>query len=323
MARLIESVFGHEEHIDSLIHLKLNNRWPHAFLFVGPSAIGKKKLALAFAQMLICEQSDTACGVCGPCLRVAKLQSENLTIIEPDTSLVKPVIKVDAIRGLLDALSLASLGGKRVVLIDEAFTMNPQAANTLLKTLEEPFENVYFFLIGQSVQQFLPTIRSRSQVVRFSSLSVANLKRIKPGLPEWAYDSARGQVDRLVQMTSNDGLEKRAEAFTFLQQFIEDADFLKSANWRQQVKDRSWSNMTIGAWLQVICGALAFKAQAKGLTHLVSDIQTEQIKKLAPVTAEKLLKLSEYLLQAERDIAGNLDPVLVFEKMWVEYARVG
>lgn len=300
----------------------MNDRWPHALLFVGPSAIGKRKLALAMAQMLICEQSETACGICGPCLRVAKQQSENLTVIEPDTSLVKPVIKVDAIRALLDSLALASLGGKRVVLIDQAHTMNPQAANTLLKTLEEPFENVYFFLIGQSVQQFLPTIRSRTQVMRFNSLSPQILARIKPGLPDWAYRGSRGQVDRLMQLTSNDGLEKRADAFDFLQQFIEDTEFLKKGAWRLQAKDRSWSTMTIGAWLQVICEALTVKASPTTLA-VMSDIQALQITKLAAVTSEKLLLLSDYLVQAEKDIAGNFDPVLVFEKMWVDYARVG
>lgn len=325
MARLIESVFGHEEEIKSLIQLKKNNRWPHAFLFVGPAAIGKRKLALAFAQMLICDQSEVACGTCGPCLRVAKEQSENLIVIEPDTSLSKPVIKVDAIRTVLDALSLSSLGGNRVILINEAHLMNQQAANTLLKTLEEPFENVYFFLIGQSVQQFLPTIRSRSQVLRFASLSTNSLKRIKPGLPEWAYASSRGQVDRLVQMTSNEGLEKRADAFDFLQQFIEDTEFLNRPQWRVQAKDRSWSTMTIAAWLQVICDALIFKAQSRSdsAKAVISDIQAAQIQKLAPVTSEKLLKLSNFLIQAEKDISGNLDPVLVFEKMWVDYARVG
>jgi DNA polymerase-3 subunit delta' len=324
LARLIESVFGHEEQIDSLVQLKAQGRWPHAFLFVGPSAIGKRKLALAFAQMLICVEADTACGVCGPCLRVAKEQSENLIVIEPDTALTRPVIKVDAIRALLDSLSLSGLGGNRVIIINEAHLMNPQAANTLLKTLEEPFENVYFFLIGQSVQQFLPTIRSRTQVLRFQSLSTATLRRIKPGIPEWAYQSSRGQIDRLVQITSNEGLEKRAEAFDFLQQFIEDTEFLKSPAWRLQAKDRSWSTMAILSWLQLICDALIFKAQDQAdASKVMSDIQSAQIQKLSPVSSERLLKLSDFFIQAERDIASNLDPVLVFEKMWVSYARVG
>ncbi|MFZ3229768.1 MAG: AAA family ATPase [Pseudobdellovibrio sp.] len=323
MARLIDSIFGHEEQVESLSQLKKNKRWPHAFLFVGPAATGKKKIALAFAQALICEKAELACGVCGPCLRVEKLQSENLIVIEPDTSLVKPVIKVEAIRSLLDALALSSLGGQRVVVINEAHTMNPQAANTLLKTLEEPFENVYFFLIGQSVQQFLSTIRSRTQVVRFPSLSIQNLKSIKPGLPDWAYQGCRGQVDRLIQMTSADGLTKRAEAFLFLEKFIEDADFFKDAQWRLLAKDRSWSTLTIGAWLQVICEALIFKAKPVDGDRVMSDAQIAQIQKITPVPNEKLFKLSEDLIQAQKDIFANLDPVLVFEKMWVSYARMG
>lgn len=323
MARLIESVYGHEAQIDSLVQLKVQNRWPHAFLFVGANSIGKKKLAIAFAQILICEQADVACGQCGPCLRVEKLQSENLTLIEPDTALAKPVIKVEAIRDLLEALSLSSMGGKRVIIINEAFTMNPQAANMLLKTLEEPFENVFFILIGQSVQQFLSTIRSRTQILRFAQLTHANLKRIKPGLPDWAYQSSRGQVDRLVQMTSNDGLEKRAEAFSFFEQFVEDPEFLNDSKWRLQAKDRSWALLAVTSWLQLICDVLTFKAQDMKSSKVVSEIQTIQVNKLIHVPNEKLLQLSDELIQAEKDISAYLDPVLIFEKMWVKYARVG
>jgi hypothetical protein len=91
-----------------------------------------------------------------------------------------------------------------------------------------------------------------------------------------------------------------------------------------QAKDRSWSTMAILSWLQLICDALIFKAQDQAdASKVMSDIQSAQIQKLSPVSSERLLKLSDFLIQAERDIASNLDPVLVFEKMWVSYARVG
>src|SRR3989344_8460275 len=95
MARLLDFIVGHQKNIEKLLSLKLQKRWPHAFLFTGPNAIGKRKVALAFAQMLVCEQSETACGDCGPCLRIAKEQSENLLRLAPDASMAKPVIKVD------------------------------------------------------------------------------------------------------------------------------------------------------------------------------------------------------------------------------------
>ncbi len=323
MARLIETVIGHEENIQKLTRLKTQDRWPHAFLFVGPHSIGKKKLALAFAQMLVCQKSDTACGICGPCLRVEKEQSENLILVEPDTTLAKPVIKVEAIRTVLDSLSLASLSGARVVIIDQAHQMNPQAANALLKTLEEPFENVYFFLIGPELQQFLPTIRSRCQIMGFRALAQAELKTLKPGLADWAYVASRGQLERLKQLTSADGIERRTESYQLLEQFILDKMFLQNNSWRAQVKDKAWTLLTITSWLQMLYSAMmAHALDAKG-TGLLSIEHTKYFNQLKEIAGEKLFQLADELVAAEKEILGNADPVLIFEKMWVHYARVG
>lgn len=184
MARIIDSIVGHQIQIKKLFHLKDSDRWPHAMIFVGPSGTGKKKMALGFAQALVCKIEDHACGSCGACLRIEKMQSENLFILEPDIELAKPLIKVEQIRDLLHSLSLASLGAARVVIIDEAQTLNPQASNALLKTLEEPTENIFFILIANDDKQLLSTIRSRSQVMRFSGLSYDEVKTVKPGLAD-------------------------------------------------------------------------------------------------------------------------------------------
>ena len=252
MARVIDTVIGHEVQISKLFRLKESGRWPHALMFVGPSGIGKNKVALAFAQVLVCEQSLTACGVCGPCLRIEKKQSESLVNLKPDPELSKPVIKVEKIRELLDSLSLASMGPARVVIIDQAQTMNAQASNALLKNLEEPTDNIFFILIANDTHQFLPTIRSRTQVIRFASLSYEQLKKIKPNLPDWAYRSSRGQMDRLELLVSDDGTEKRQQALNFFEQFCHHHNFLLDKSWRDSVKDRAWALFSINCWMQLV-----------------------------------------------------------------------
>lgn len=217
MARLASEVTGHQFQLAKLFHLKEAGRWPHAIMFVGPSGIGKMKIALSFAQALVCEASNTACGSCGPCIRIEKKQSESLFVIEPDAESAKPVIKVEKIRELLQSLSFAGIGAARIVIIDQAQVMNERAANALLKTLEEPSENVYFILIANDDRQFLPTIRSRTQVMRFSTLSHEEIKTLKPGHPDWVYRSSRGQVDRLELLSSKEGTLKREEALSFFE----------------------------------------------------------------------------------------------------------
>ena len=320
MARIIESVIGHEQEVAKLFNLKEAGRWPHAILFVGPSGIGKKKMALAFAQAMVCEESPRACGVCGPCQRIEKQQSESLLIIEPDAELAKPVIKVEKIRGLLDSLSLAALSSARIVIIDQAQTMNAQASNALLKTLEEPTDNVFFILLANDVHQFLPTIRSRTQVIRFSALNYEQVKRIKPNLPDWTYRSCRGQIDRLDLLSSLEGAAKREEALVFFEQFCEDENFLTDKSWKDSVKDRAWALFNIHCWLLMVRDALVLQTQAQ--KFILNTDQSERLKQLHSVPAKKLLWLSQRLVNAEKDISANADTALVFEDLWIQYARV-
>lgn len=320
MARLIEAVVGHEKEISDLFRLKRRGRWPHAALFVGPPGVGKKKVALAMAQALVCRESDEACGRCGPCLRIEKQQSESLSLVEPDTSLARPVIKVEKIRELLDSLALAALDGARVVIIDQAHTMNPQAANALLKTLEEPTDNVYFILLGQDVHQFLPTIRSRAQVVRFAGLTYEQVKKIKPGLPDWAYRSCRGQIELLDMLSSSDGTARREESLAFLEQFCNDPQFLTDKDWRDAVKDRPWAVFSLRCWMQMVRDAAVLKTQAQ--KFILNTDQSARLRQLHSVSEPKLAWLSRKLVEAERDIQGNADAALVFESLRVGYDRV-
>jgi DNA polymerase-3 subunit delta' len=320
MARIADSIVGHQAEIESLFSMREHGRFPHSFIFAGPSGIGKRLVALAMAQALVCEKNQRACGVCGPCLRIEKQQSESLFILKPEEEDAKPAIKVEAVRGLLESLSLANLGAARVVLIDPAQLMNAMAANALLKTLEEPAENLYFILIANDAQQFLPTIRSRSQVKRFSALSFEELKLVKPGQPDWAYRSARGQADLLETLTSAEGISRRTEALELFEKFCFDPNFLLDGSWRGAVKDRNWAQFNLKCWLQMTRDVLILKTQAR--QFIMNTDQVERLKRLYELSNAKLLAFADLIVSAERDINGNLDPTLVFDSMKVRYARM-
>lgn len=320
MARIVESIIGHESEISKLFQLKKSGRWPHAMMFVGPSGVGKKKIALAFAQAIVCVQASEGCGNCGPCLRIEKMQSENLIILEPDAELSRPIIKVEKIRTLLASLSLSSGGPARVVLIDQAQTLNTQASNALLKTLEEPTENIFFILIANDVHQLLPTIRSRTQIIRFSALSYEQTKVLKPALPDWIYRSSRGQLDRLDLLSSPEGAAKREEALVFFEQFCQDENFLIDKTWKDLVKDRSWVLFNLNCWLQMVRDAIILKTQAK--KFILNSDQVERLKLLYMMSIHKLLWFCDKIILAENDINSNAEAALVFEDLWVQYARV-
>lgn len=317
---LVETVVGHNLQIQNLKYAIAHNKLPHAMIFSGPNSIGKKKCAIAFAQILICEDQNAqhiaqACGVCGSCQRVEKNQSENLKIIIPDGA----SIKADQVRDVLDYLSLSNFGKNRVVIFDQAHLMNAVAANSLLKTLEEPYPNVYFILIGPEISNFMTTIKSRSQVIRFSSLTNDQLQIVKPGQQPWAYNCARGQVESLMQLATEDGQKLREDSLIYLEQFFSDKEFLFSDDFKKSVKDREQARLMLQIWNTMLRDVLILKTTAQ--KFVLNLDQTNRLKKLFQISSEKISDFTESLLQADRDLVGNGDSVLIFESLWVRYAR--
>ncbi len=162
MAVIWNQIQDQEETKNALMGANKRGHLAHALLFSGASAEINRKMALGFAQVISCEAAQKPCGNCGGCRRIELEQSENLILISPEPN----VIKIEKIRELRETLSLQSWRGRRVVVIEQAHTLNPQAANALLKSLEEPPDATYFFLLTTHERSLMPTIRSRSQVVR-------------------------------------------------------------------------------------------------------------------------------------------------------------
>ena len=147
-------------------------RMPHALLLCGEAGWGKRSLALTLGQMLLCQQPQTqsphpfpvACGQCKSCLLNAQGTHPDLVEITPEAE-GKP-IKVDQIRALVDTItSSAQQGGYRVVVLGPAEEMNVNAANALLKVLEEPGDKTLFALYSHLPGRVMATIRSRCQAL--------------------------------------------------------------------------------------------------------------------------------------------------------------
>lgn len=144
-------------------------RLPHGLLLTGMAGIGKLHFAEHLAQALLCQKmaaSDEPCGLCHAC-RLA------LTAAHPNIHLVTPekeghAIKVDQIRDLAEFVQQSSMQqGLRIVIINPAHSMNVNAANALLKTLEEPAEGAIIILVTDQAGSILPTIKSRCQRILF------------------------------------------------------------------------------------------------------------------------------------------------------------
>jgi len=168
-----------KEQWNHLLRMQQTQRLPHALLLYGPEGTGKSVFAQALAGSLLCQQpaeDGSACGQCAKCRLVAAGTHPDLSVIVPTppqkTTSKKPAlhIRIDSIRELSNKLaSTSQMEGYRVAVIENADRLVMQAANALLKTLEEPGADTVIMLVTSNPHRLPITIRSRCQSVRFTS----------------------------------------------------------------------------------------------------------------------------------------------------------
>ena len=166
----INSILGQKKAKEMLRRAVKGERLSHAYLFRGPEGVGKKTLARAFGNYINCRDQTTDQDACGSCTSCRKLKSGN----HPDQITIEPEgvsIKISQIRELKRALTFPPFEADcRTVIITDIHSMRREAANSLLKTLEEPPPGNLLILTGDEAGDILPTITSRCQIVPFSGL---------------------------------------------------------------------------------------------------------------------------------------------------------
>jgi DNA polymerase-3 subunit delta' len=167
-------MIGHEWAVDLLADHVAYGRERHAYLLTGPRGVGKRTLALRFAQCLNCpnpKEPGEPCRVCSSCTRFESMKHPDLTVVEAEQE--GGVLRIDQVREMLHSLSLAPYEAKyRVALILRFEEANSNAANAILKTLEEPPPQVVVLLTANSAENLLPTVVSRCEVLRLRLLPV-------------------------------------------------------------------------------------------------------------------------------------------------------
>ena len=208
---LLADIAGQEHAVAALLRAVASGRLAHACLFDGPESVGKRSAALGLALALCCtERPGQGCGTCDACRRIESGRHPDVLAFAPATTqyLVEQAREIVAM-----AATRPHEAPARVLILDSADCLNPSSANCLLKTLEEPFPGNHLVLVTSAPDRLLPTIRSRTQRVRFVALSAAALMRIaaargaSPAQAETAAVLAGGQVGRLLQ-----ALESEAES---------------------------------------------------------------------------------------------------------------
>ena len=204
----------HANQWQQLAASEANERLPHALLLEGPAATGKRQFADAFAQYLLCSEphAGSACGKCHSCQLVAVGNHPDLVLLQPEEP--GKAIKVDDIRAFVAGATLTpQIARRRVTLITPAEAMNQAAANSLLKTLEEPNQENHILLISHAPWDLPATIRSRCQRVSMSlpdrevAVSWLNSQQATGDWPE-VLDCVQGAPLKALEFYQQQGLDR-------------------------------------------------------------------------------------------------------------------
>jgi len=258
----------------------------HAWVFTGPPGSGRSSAAVAFAQALICP--NQGCGACNEC-RSAMAGSH------PDVEIIRTEglsIKIDEVRELLSRVAWApSMGGWRVVVMEDADRLTESAANALLKAIEEPGNRTVWLLCAPTLHDVLPTIRSRCRHIQLHTPSdeavaqvLINRDGIAPAMATFAARVSQGHIGRAKYLALNESvrsnrttimslplqLNSLAAAFRAAQTLVDLAT--ASANASADVRDEK----EIAALQEAYGKGATGRGMASGAAKAVKELEKEQ-----------------------------------------------
>ena len=300
--------------LDRFKRLLSAGRMGHAYLFVGPREVGKTQTALAVAKLVNCESSsDKPCETCPSC---RKIESGN----HPDVMILKPQpdsIKIDQIRFLLSRLQLKAFEAKfKVFIICDVETMTMEAANSLLKTLEEPASNTLLMLTTTQEQANLDTIRSRCHVIKFFPSSKKNIEQsLECSSPAAQFlavytDGCLGQARQLLE---KDFIVRKNQ---ILDSFLK-APAGDSAKKGSMEKEESREALQI--FLSIVRDAVLLKTGVPA-DELMSTDRLADVRRLADRSFDELSAIYGQVCRTRQLIDENLNTKMAFnilkERIW-------
>jgi DNA polymerase-3 subunit delta' len=319
------SVEGQEPALRALRHALHAGRLAQAYLFVGASGVGKQKTALALAQAALCaKQPGEGCGACETCRRAEEGKHPDVRFFAPRDEGNRN-LQVEYLRNeILPFAKFAPFEGRAAFLIfaeaDLCFPVqHPEAANALLKTLEEPRPNVHFVLLSERPERLLPTIRSRCQRLRFARLSSAVLDRIleRHGAPEAlrrpALALAAGRADRALELCVDERAQQLLDWALRIEQALEQRDpgeLLELGEQLASASDRSLVLESLGTFYRDVAAcSLGLADEGLAFAHQAALIHARAERLTAAVAAERVAKLH----QLGEDLERNANPQVAID----------
>lgn len=305
------------------------NRISHAYLLQGERGTGKEAIALLLAKVQFCEhlQGVEPCQKCNMCKRIESRNHPDVHWIEPEGQ----SIKIEQIKDLQKEFTYSGLeSDQKVYIVKNAETLTANAANRILKFLEEPSKKTIAIMLTENSQAILPTIRSRCQVIDLQPLNQKLLQKqmIAMGIHEHSallLSTLTNNIDEAVQLNNDDWFAQSRKLMIQLVKMLAtkatDVYLFIHSHLVNHFKERKQMEQGLDLLLIIYRDILYFHIGNE--EALVWFKQTdEQLEELAMhFTQQQLVTILEHIMQAKRHVKQNVHPTFVLEQLVLQIKR--
>ncbi|MFH1259049.1 MAG: DNA polymerase III subunit delta' [Elusimicrobiota bacterium] len=296
-------VIGQTKALNIIDQALENKRLPHAYLFIGPKGVGKKTIATVLAQRLNCRQNtplSAPCEICSSCRRIERGLHPDIKIIYPEEG----YFKIDQILAIQSELQYKSWEkAHKVYILDEAETFTTEAANALLKTLEEPPDKVTLILTVERERKLLTTIVSRCQKIYFSYLpqnlvaeKISALRKISLGQAQILAQASEGSLGLALKLADDNFLEEREKTVVL------------------------WSRLKQLSLPEIIEESGDYPCKREELKKFNQTLLTYAREKFYQEPSRQHTKILERIILAQKELDQNLNVGLVRDNLFLDLA---
>jgi DNA polymerase-3 subunit delta' len=316
------SLVGNERIKKLLRRAVARGRVGQGLIMAGPEGVGKRQFALALAEALNCERpvDGDACGVCLSCRKVAAREHPDVQVISPDGSF----IKIGQMREMSREAQFRPFEGRRrVYIVDEADRMREEAANSILKTLEEPPASTAIVLVTSKPYALLETIRSRCQTLSFAPLTDGELEshlkakyKRPPEQTRLLARLARGSIGRALEIDLGEYAEKRRVMMELVEALALTRDtvrMMNAAEYLGRKLERAEFEFHLGVMMVILADLFHLKLGRPAHSLTNANI-AERLGRIAEaVTLDQVMDWAEKIEQVLQSLNRNVNRQLAME----------